>query len=103
MSVYTPDVGELCAAGEAAFERDEFEEAEAWYELACKAGIQTVYVRGDTRRSWCTRRQATHLANRFARWEQLRAMMYQRSVRRLAKPDPGHVLMVMQAVTARWT
>ena len=31
----TPDVGDLCVAGETAFANDEFEEAEAWYELAC--------------------------------------------------------------------
>lgn len=95
MSVYTPDVGELCVAGEVAFGNDEFEEAEAWYELACRGGYKTVYVRGDMREV-TTHPREDLIANRFARWEQLRAMMYQRSVRRLAKPDPGHVLMVMK-------
>lgn len=90
----TPDVGELCAAGEAAFENDEFEEAEAWYELACRGGYKTVYVRGNTREVVDHPKEAL-IRNRFARWEQLRTMMYERSVRRLAKPDPGHGLAMM--------
>lgn len=97
MSVYTPDVGELCVAGEVAFGNDEFEEAEAWYELACRGGYKTVYVRGDMREV-TTHPREDLIANRFARWEQLRAMMYQRSVRRLAKPDPDHGLAVMTCV-----
>ncbi len=97
MSVYTPDVGELCLAGERAFENDEFEEAEAWYELACRGGYKTVYVRGDTREV-VAHPQEELIRNRFVRWEQLRAMMYQRSVRRLAGPDPGHALAVMTCV-----
>jgi hypothetical protein len=84
----TPDVAELCAVGEAAFANDEFEEAEAWYELACSGGYRVVRPGRPTRHD-CL------IPNRFARWEQLRAMMYERSVRRLAKPDPGHVLAVM--------
>ena len=95
----TPDVGELCAAGEDAYKRDEFEEAEAWYELACAGRYKTVYVRGDTREIVAHSKEAL-IRNRFARWEQLRGMMYQRSVRRLALPDPGHLL-AMQAVPTR--
>jgi hypothetical protein len=83
-----PDVAELCAVGEAAFANDEFEEAEAWYELAC-AGR---YI--DPRPGRLPRHD--HLiANRFARWEQLRTMMYQRSVRRLGRPVGRHGLAVM--------
>lgn len=94
----TPDVGELCAMGERAFANDEFEEAEAWYELACHGGYKTVYVRGDTREV-VAHPQSVLIANRFARWEQLRAMMYQRSVRRLARADPDHGLAVMSCTT----
>lgn len=90
----TPDVGELCVAGERAFENDEFEEAEAWYELACRGSYKTVYVRGDTR-AIAPHPHETLISNRFARWEQLRAMTRQRSARRLAKPDPNHLLLVM--------
>lgn len=88
----TPDVGELCAAGEAAFRNDEFEEAEAWYELACRSGYR------DPRPG--VRSHVDYTENRFARWEQLRVMMYERSVRRLAKLDEGHLL-AMQAVPTR--
>jgi hypothetical protein len=82
----TPDVDELCAAGERAFENDEFEEAEAWYELACTGRYR------DPRPG--VRSYVSLIAGRFVRWEQLRAMTYQRSVRRLAQPDPGHVLVI---------
>jgi hypothetical protein len=89
----TPDVGELCAMGEAAFGNDEFEEAEAWYELACAGGYRVVQPERPTRHDYL-------IPDRFARWEKLRTMMYERSVRRLAKPDPGHVL-AMQTVPER--
>ena len=95
----SPDVGELCSAGERAFADDDFEEAEAWYELACAGRYKTVYVRGDTREVVAHPKEAL-IANRFVRWEQLRAMMYQRSVRRLARPDPGHVLIVQTTVAS---
>lgn len=88
----TPDVGELCAAGERAFANDEFEEAEAWYELACAGGYKTGRIRVYTRSELDT--LSGLISNRFARREQLRAMMYQRSVRRLAQPDPGHIVIV---------
>jgi hypothetical protein len=90
----TPDVRALCFRGEAAFANDEFEEAEAWYELACRGGYRDPRFGAN---SPAGRVYGAELVrNRFARWEQLRAMMYQRSVRRLAKPDPGHVFAVMK-------
>ena len=73
--------------GEAAFVNSEFEEAEAWYELACAGRYR------DSRPSRPTRYDYL-IANRFTRWEQLRSMMYERSVRRLAGPDPGHLMFV---------
>jgi len=84
----TPDVAELCAVGEAAFANHEFEEAEAWYELACSGRYRDPNPNRPTRHDYL-------IENRFTRWEQLRTMMYQRSVRRLAKPDPKHGLAVM--------
>lgn len=96
----SPDVGELCVMGETAFERDEFEEAEAWYELACRGKYKTVYVRGDTREVVAHPKEAL-IANRFVRWEQLRAMMYERSVRRLVKPDLEHHLLMVQTCAGR--
>ena len=82
----TPDVGELCAMGEAAFRNVEFEEAEAWYELACKSSYRDPRPDRPTRFDYL-------IADRFARWEQLRLLLPQRSVRRTS-PDPGHVLLV---------
>ena len=83
-----PDVAELCAMGEAAFENHEFEEAEAWYELACSGRYRDPNPHRD-------RKHDRLIEKRFARWEQLRSMMYQRSVRRLTHPDPRHVLGIM--------
>lgn len=66
----TPDIAEICAAGEAAFSKDEFEEAEIWYELAC-TGI--VYKDPHPRRN--TRND--HLVERrFERYDELRRRRY---------------------------
>lgn len=90
----TPDVGELCAAGERAFEDDEYEEAEAWYELACTGRYVDPRPPADVGESMAAVGRARLTANRFKRREQLRTMMYERSVRRLAVPDPGHIVIV---------
>lgn len=73
--------------GEAAFGNHEFEEAEAWYELACSGRYRDPNPHRPTRHDYL-------IENRFTRWKQLRAMMYQRSVRRLERPDPGHIVIV---------
>ena len=89
----TPDVVELCLAGERAFKNDEFEEAAEWYELACTGAYR------DPFRPVAAEDQAL-IDRRFERRAELRRMMRWRNVQRLAKTDPGHVLAV-QTVTAR--
>lgn len=82
-----PDVALLCAAGERAFANDEFEEAEAWYELACAGRYCNPHPQRTTIHD-------ALLPNRFARWEEIRTRMFQRSVRRLTTPDSGHLVFV---------
>jgi hypothetical protein len=93
----SPDVGELCSRGETAFENNDYEEAVAWYELACAGTYVTQYVRGDTRAA-VPHPFATLIERRFDRYAELRKMLPWRSVQRLAKPDPGHVLAVQTVV-----
>lgn len=82
-----PDVANICALGETAFRNDEFEEAEAWYELACSGKYRDPNPQRSTKHD-------DLVAARFVRWQQLRAMMYQRSVRMLPAADPGHIVIV---------
>lgn len=78
----TPDVDSLCRLGEAAFQNDEFEEAHAWYELACAATI--------------TNGPSTLADRRYARLIELRLRfpIPWRSVRR-QPPREGHALAIM--------
>ena len=75
-----PDVSALCAAGERAFDNDDFEEALEWYELAC-VGVVCASPSDLTDR-------------RHARLAELRRMLPWRSVHRQPASD-GHVLAVM--------
>lgn len=75
-----PGVGQLCAEGEKAFRNDEFEQAAAWYELACRA----VFVEG--------RDHEDLVQARFERCAELRRMTVARTVRRTISPGYGHVL-----------
>lgn len=81
-----PDIGRLCAEGEQAFADNEYEEAVAWYELAC-AGTYRVSTGYEDL-----------VAKRFEHYAELRKMVPWRSVQRLLRRDAGHQIAVMTCV-----